>query len=408
MSEAKSTYLRTIIVVAVIIVGLEYNLNASTYAILIGEISSEMLPIDMHPTQIGWIISLAAFFMIPGILVSGVLTSRMRMRNILIIAWVIYGLASVVLYWMHTTLGILVMRAIQGFAIGVGQPSSRALPTRLYGQESRGNILGLLSMAGGLLSMVVSFVFGRVALIDWRLCMFVAAGIALIAIIFTVIWVPNLPVEKQSEDEYVPKDQRRPFGLTTWVMFIFGFFIFVVAAVIQIVAAIHVGELGLGGTDIVAWVNMSCTFGIVVAGIFFGKAYAKLGKWLAPIALLGSAVFTYWFGAAHALWALCLSAFCANIFSIGTLTVYSVTRLTYAVPKERATTAVTILMMAWFLGQTLTTPWINWTEAMWGGTASVALMATGIGWGVMFIVSIIYLIATRNMKLTALEIYGRE
>lgn len=408
MSEAKSAYLRTIVVVSVIIVGLEYNLNASSFAILIGSIANEMLPIDMQPTQIGWLVSMAAFFMVPGVLISGLLTPRMRMRNILIMAWAIYGIAGTVIYWMHTTMGILVMRAIQGLALGIGQPSSRALPTRLYGQESRGNILGLLSMAGGLMSMIVTFIYGRVALIDWRLCMFVALAICVIAIVFTVIWVPNLPVEKQSEDEYVPKDQRRPFGLTFWTMLVFGFFAFVVASVIQIESSIHVGELGLGGTDVVAWVNMACTLGIVVAGIPFGKLFAKMGKWMAPVSLLGAAVFTFWFANSHTLWELCVSAFCANVFTIGTLLVYTVTRLTYAVPRERATVAVTALMMAWFLGQTFTTPWINWTQSMWGGTAAVALQATAIGWGVMFVISIIYIIATRNMKLTALEKYGRE
>lgn len=408
MSSAREGYLRTIVVVSVIIVGLEYNLNASSFAILVGSIAEEMLPIDMQPDQIGWLVSMAAFTMIPGVLISAVLTPRMKMRNILIFSWLLYGVAGAVIYWCQSTAGILAMRAIQGLALGIGQPSSRALPARLYGQESRGNVLGLLGMAGGIMSMVVTFIYGRVALIDWRLCMFVALGISLIAIIFAFIWVPNLPPEKKSEEEYVPKEDRRPFGLTFWAMLVLGFFSFAIGSVIQIESSIQVSELGLGGTDVVSYVNIACTVGIILAGIPFGKLFDKLGKWMVPISALGAAIFTFWFANAQSVIGLCAAGFLANIFTIGTLFVYTVTRLTYAVPKERSTVAVTVLMMAWFLGQTLTTPWINWTQSIWGATASVALNATAVAWAIILIVSLIYIFATRKMKLTALEKYGRE
>ena len=128
--KAKNNYMKFSIILAVVCIALMYNANTSSFTTLVSSVAGEMMQVDMLPTQIGWLISITSLLMIPGVLLSGLLTRVMSMRNIMILGWAIFGLSGAGIYFMHTTMGILVMRAVMGFAIGLSQPSSKAIPSR--------------------------------------------------------------------------------------------------------------------------------------------------------------------------------------------------------------------------------------------------------------------------------------
>jgi predicted MFS family arabinose efflux permease len=412
------------VILAVLVVATMYHTNTSSFVVLIQSVANEMLiPFggDMAPDQVGWLISIPSLFMIPGVLLSGVLLQKIRMRTLMISAWVLFGISGAAIYFCTTTVAILSMRAVMGFAIGLCVPSSRALPSRIYDDNWRARVIGWIEFVGGAMSIFCSVVFGQIAMANWRLSMFVYPIIALVFIILAIAFIPNLPVEKQ---ERVEKQSglKRPLGQTTWALTLAALVIFVVGAVIQIKTSTLVEELRLGGPDVAAIVSMANTFGIVIGGLIFGFLYKKLQRWLFPVALLGAAACYFWFALSQDLVSLCISGGIANLFTIGTVIVYTVARVTYTTPPERITFAVSLVTFAMYIGQVFTTPFINLVEAQFGGlmpmasvfsaqagmeieqvSASVSLIAVGVVFAALFVIATIYIIATRSQdaKVTA-------
>lgn len=404
MVASRSRVTSWYVIFAVVLIGTMYHTNTSSFVVLINSIASDMLVFnggDMQPDQIGWLISIPSLFMIPGVLLSPLILQKIKMRTFMIVSWALFGLSGLAIFFCETTLTVLACRAVMGFAIGLCQPSSRALPSRVYDDTWRGRVLGWVDFIGGAMSMLCSLVFGQIAMIDWRLSMFCYPVIALIVIALAVLFVPNLPVEKDQRQAQLRQGPKRALGLTVWVLVIAAFVCFVIGAVIQIKTSIIVDELGLGGPDVAALVSMANTFGIVVFGFLFGWLYKWLGRWLYPIGLLITTAGYFWFANSHDTLSLCVSGAVASGVAIGILMVYNIARVTYTAPVERITTAITLITLASYVGQVFTTPFINLVEGIWGGSATVSLTAVGVVFGAMFIIALSYVFATRKMDFSA-------
>ena len=401
MVKAKSTnpYMRFGVVASVVMIALMYNVNTSSFTTLISAVAGEMIPKGMLPTQIGWLISITSLLMIPGVLLSNWLTRKFSMRSIMIAGWALFGLSGAAIYFMQTTNGILFCRAVMGFAIGISQPSSKAIPSRMYFGDDRKNVMGYISMGGGLISVIISILFGQVGLIGWRYTMFFYLAFAAIFIAFALIFLPKLPPEPRQQKESGGK--KRPLGIATWAMVFCGFYCFVIGAVIQIKTSTFVAELGLGGSDVAGYVSAANTVGIVVCGLIFGTLYRKLDRWLYPVALAITTVAYFIFANSHSVILLCVSGAVICGFSIGIVMAYNIARVTFTAPRERITDAITIVTLATYVGQVLTTPLINWVAATFGEGSRIALLFVGSAFGVLMVISIIWILATRNMKLSA-------
>lgn len=401
-------YTAIAVIISVIMIGVIYQTNTSSFTVLIGSVAGEMIPKGMNPATVGWLISLPSLLMIPGVLLVGVLQRYIRPRTIVVVSWILYALSGMAIYWMPTPTGIFVCRALMGLFIGTCQPPAKALPSRMYGDDKRAKVMGWISMGGGVISVINSIIVGQLGLISWRLAMFVYPVYALIFIIFALIFVPNLPVQKDTKPAQAQAGAKRPFGQATWMMCLAGLMLFVGGAVIQVETSIQVQELGLGASGASSIVSVFNTIGIIIGGFFFGTLYGKLKRWVFPVGLIISAICYIWFALAHTLWELCLSGLIANIFMIPILMVYTINHVTYCAPPERITTAVTLVILAQYLGQTLTTPFINLVQGMFGATAKVAMLGAGVEWIVLAVIAIIYILATKNAKLTYAQRYGLD
>lgn len=428
-TENKSNWPRLPIVTAVVLIGVMYNVNAGSFTVIIDAVAQSMFmtdPMNMRPDLIGLLVSIPSLFMIPGVLLSGLLDKFVRMRTLMIISWALFGISGAAIYFMPGIFAVLACRAVMGFAIGLCQPSSRALPSRMYDGSTRSKIIGWIGMGGAAVSIVASISTGTLASIDWRLAMFIYIVIAAIFIILAFVFVPNLPVERREASSRQEKDAaaqqgkdvaaqqapkaKAPLGLTVWVNILVGFLVFVIGSVIQIETSTHVNQIyGEPRFDIITWVNVFNTLGIVVSDFIFGKMYDKIKRWLVPLALLVCAGGYLWFALATDAFSLCASGAVANFCDIGIVMVYCVVRASHAAPVSRMTFAITLVFLAQFLGQVFTTPFINIINENWGVIyginpagapeflASVPLVATAIAFLVFAVGAAIYVFATRKI-----------
>ena len=397
--KAKNNYMKFSIILAVVCIALMYNANTSSFTTLVSSVAGEMMQVDMLPTQIGWLISITSLLMIPGVLLSGLLTRVMSMRNIMILGWAIFGLSGAGIYFMHTTMGILVMRAVMGFAIGLSQPSSKAIPSRLYEGNDRNNVMGYISMGGGIISVIISILFGQVGLINWRYTMFFYLAFSVIFIVLALLFIPNLPPEAPARSQTAGK--KRPLGIATWAMVFCGFYCFLIGAVIQIKTSTFVQELGLGGSDVAGYVSAANTVGIIICGMFFGRLQQLLGRWLYPLALAISTGAYFVFANGNNVVVLCLSGAVICGFSFGIVMAYNIARVTFTAPRERITTAITIVTLATYIGQVCTTPLLNLVASIWDGSSRTALLFVGAAFGLLTVISVVWILLTRNKKLSA-------
>jgi MFS family permease len=350
--------------------------------------------------------------MIPGVLINGLLVQFIRMRTVMIFSWALFGLSGAAIYFMPDFTTMLVCRAVMGFAIGLCQPSTKALPARMYDDSHRANVMGWISMVGGIMSVIGSLIIGQLGTVDWKLAMFYILAVAIVFIILALAFVPNLPVERQEKKQKsdVPK---RPFGITVWACVLAAFVVYTIGAVVQIKTSIMVPQIGAGGSVEASYVSMVQTAGIIVGGLTFGFLYKTLKRWLFPISLAMCAITYFMFAQATSLVEMFIWGFILSAFSIGIVMVYYINRVTYTAPRERVSTAILMVTFATYLGQVLTTPFINFVEttfapgAMFIGErgpewpASVSLDAVALVFAVVTVVSVIFILVTRNMKLTA-------
>jgi MFS family permease len=387
-----------------------YQVNTSGFTPIMANIIGTYAPTGMNPADVGWVISLPSLLMIPGVLLNGVLVNFFRMRSVMIFSWALFGLSGVAIYFVPDFTAMLVCRAVQGFAIGLCQPSTKAMPARMYDNAHRANVMGWISMVGGIMSVIGSLAMGRFALIDWRLGMFYILGVAVVFIVLALLFVPNLPIERL--EKVKDEGAKRPFGQVVWLCVLAAFVIYTVGAVVQIKTSIIVPQIGAGGPVESSYVSMSSTAGIVVGGLCFGVLYKTVKRWLFPIALVVCAAFYYLFANAHSLVELLIYGFILSAFSIGIVMVYYINRVTYTAPRERVSTAILMVTFATYLGQVLTTPFVNFVENTWGGMpiigergpeymASVSLTAVAVVFAVVAVMAAVYIFVTRNKKLTA-------
>lgn len=391
-------------------IGIMYQCNTASFTTIISSIAGDLIPKGrFNPANIGWLISIPSLLMIVGVLLNAWAVRKWSMRNVMIIGWVVFGLAGMAIYWCPSENSILAMRALQGLGIGLAQPSTKALPARMYGGASRAKILGWISCGGGILSMIVSVVFGNIGELGWRYTMFFYPAWALITIILAVIFVPSLPPEEKVAGTAAAKGDRRPYGSAVWCMVIFGLLLYALSSVIQIKTSIRVTELNLGGSASSGYVSACNTIGIILGGFVFGWVYNKCQRWTLVVGMVIVVIGYFWFSFSSSLVGLMIAGAVGCFGVIGICIPYMFTRISFLAPAERRSNAILILTFTTYIGQVLTTPWVNLVAQITGtGDAATALIWTSWGYVVLLVIALVYIIATRKTKLTAAEKYGRE
>ena len=80
---------------------------------------------------------------------------------------------------------------------------------------------------------------------------------------------------------------------------------------------------------------------------------------------------------------------------------YNIARVTFTAPRERITTAITIVTLATYIGQVCTTPLLNLVASIWDGSSRTALLFVGAAFGLLTVISVVWILLTRNKKLSA-------
>ncbi len=393
MSDALSSVRNLWQKFALIFAAIIFNTNTSSFVVIIANIAEHFGPQGMTSAQVSLLQTLPALFIVPATFISGLLVTRMSKKTIILMGWLFYGLCGVALYFVQDYMLFIAVRACMGIGIGLVLPQPRAMVTQLYQGEERANIIGYISMVGGLVSFAISLSLGYVAAVNWRYALFVYPFFAVIAVVLVALFVTKVPPEPKKSQLDGPKE---PLGKFVWATCIAGFFIFVIGSVIQIKTGSFVRELGLGASQETGWVSACVTLGTFVGGLLFGRIHAKLKRWTFAISALWAAFGYLVFVTAGSVPQLCIGGFIAANGSIGTIMPYLVARVSFAAPLSRKTFAMTMVSTCTYLGQFMGTFYIQLIESIFGNAAIVTLSSVAVAFTVISVCGFIFIAATKR------------
>jgi len=228
------------------------------------------------------VLATPALAIIPVSLLTGYLSNKISRKTILAIGLFLYTIGGAGGGLANDITILLLMRIILGIGVGMIMPISMSTIADIYTGEEKIRTMGYAGAATNLGGVIATFLSGLLASLSWR-ASFTIYLLSIPVFILVMIFIPNnKPAEKSNA---VKTDLSQIGGYLKWGA---GVFLLMVAFfTIPINMSIYISEEGIGGSQItgllIAFMNMIA----FITGMFFGKIYKALGKWI-PVLLMSS------------------------------------------------------------------------------------------------------------------------
>ncbi|MEN6621724.1 MAG: MFS transporter [Smithella sp.] len=150
-------------------------------------------------TMIKLILSLPPLFIIPFSILSGILSSCMSKKKLLIAGLVVYIIGGAGAVFADSLIPLLVFRAVLGAGTGIILPLSTGLIADFYLGDERIKMLGYSFSANNLGAIIGNLGAGMLALINWHYVFYVYL-IAVLVLVLVALFIKDIPApQKQTE-----------------------------------------------------------------------------------------------------------------------------------------------------------------------------------------------------------------
>jgi MFS transporter, DHA1 family, multidrug resistance protein len=243
------------------------------------QVSLSASPIEIQQTLSGYLFAFGLMF-----LFHGALSDSFGRKPVIMVALVVYTLASVGAALAASVSGLIGWRVVQGLSVGAGMVVGRAMIRDLFGPEDAQRLMSLVTLFFGLAPAIAPVIGGWLFLgFGWRSIFWFLAlvGTGLVAVGWRFLPETLAPDKRQSFHPVALLKGYEEVGinvrfllLSLAVGFNFNaFFLYIVSA-----PAFLGGHLGLGPGEY-AWLFVPCIAGIMVGAQLSGRA---AGRYPAP------------------------------------------------------------------------------------------------------------------------------
>jgi len=232
-------------------------------------------PIEIQQTLSGYLFAFGVMF-----LFHGALSDSFGRRPVILVALVVYTIASAGAAIAESAQALIAWRVMQGLSVGAGMVVGRAMIRDLFGPEDAQRLMSLVTLFFGLAPAIAPIIGGFLFVgfgwraVFWFLCL---VGLALVAVSWRFL-PETLPERgRQSFHPVALLEGYREVGihvrfllLSLAVGFNFNaFFLYIVSA------PVFLGEhLGLGPQQY-AWLFIPCIAGIMIGAQLSGRAAGR-------------------------------------------------------------------------------------------------------------------------------------
>jgi len=233
-------------------------------------------PLQIQQTMSAYLFAFGLMF-----LFHGALSDSFGRRPVIIVALVVYTLASAGAATTGSVTGLIAWRVVQGLSVGAGMVVGRAMIRDLFSPEDSQRLMSLVTLFFGLAPAVAPIIGGWLFVgLGWRSVFWFLAAVGVILVAVSWRFLPET-LPEQSRHSFHPVALLKGYEevgihgrfllLSLAAGFNFnGFFLYIVSA------PVFLGEhLGLGPQQF-AWLFIPCIAGIMIGAQVSGRA---AGRW---------------------------------------------------------------------------------------------------------------------------------
>ncbi|MDD3269603.1 MAG: MFS transporter [Syntrophomonadaceae bacterium] len=222
------------------------------------------------PTVVKLVISLPPLLIIPFSLLSGLLSSVISKKNLLIAGLLIYLVGGAGAAFVDSMLPLLLFRAVLGMGTGIILPLSTGLIADFYDGDQRSKMLGFSSASNCLGTILANLAAGILVAINWHYIFYVY----FLAIPVLLMVIPFIEGQAPPSKVAGGKVSDIPKELILWALAAFLVMLAFFGVVTNL--ALLIDNRNLGGSQVAGIVFALNSLCMLLSGAFFLNVQKKL------------------------------------------------------------------------------------------------------------------------------------
>jgi DHA1 family bicyclomycin/chloramphenicol resistance-like MFS transporter len=233
-------------------------------------------PLEIQQTLSGYLFAFGVMF-----LFHGALSDSFGRRPVILVALVVYTLASIGAAMAGSVHGLIVGRVFQGLSVGAGMVVGRAMIRDLFGPEDAQRLMSLVTLFFGLAPAIAPVIGGWLFVgLGWRSIFWFLAAVGLVLVMVSWRFLPETLREedRQSFHPIALIKGYREVGIHLRFLLLSlavglnfnAFFLYIVSAPVFLGTHLHLGPSEY------AWLFVPCIVGIMIGAQLSGRAAGRL------------------------------------------------------------------------------------------------------------------------------------
>ena len=237
---------------------------------------------SLHATPLEIQQTLSAYLFAFGImfLFHGALSDSFGRRPVILVALVVYTMASAGAALAHSVQALILWRVVQGLSVGAGMVVGRAMIRDLFGPEDAQRLMSLVTLFFGLAPAIAPVIGGWLfAELGWRSVFWFLTAVGIVLVGFGAAKLPETLAE-QNRQPFHPVALLRGYeevGIHARFLFLSftagfnfnAFFLYIVSAPVFLGQHLHLGPQQY------AWLFLPCILGIMFGSQLSGRSAGK-------------------------------------------------------------------------------------------------------------------------------------
>ncbi|MFZ7121205.1 MAG: MFS transporter [Eubacteriaceae bacterium] len=226
---------------------------------------------DIPASIIMMIATITSLMMVPGNLLSGMLTPKhISFRKMLTFAFLLMTVSGIAPFFINNFYVILIMRAVFGFSLGLVSPLAPSLMFSLFDKSTVATLMGFSSVVTNVGAIVFQMVGGILCVISWQYT-FLVHLIILFVLAIVLIWLPNPPAVPISES----KTSKDKIPAAVWGIALGMGILMLLMMPVSLNISLIIESGGMGNAATAGFALTMNTVGGVLAGLIFGQIFKK-------------------------------------------------------------------------------------------------------------------------------------
>jgi MFS family permease len=334
-------------------------------------------------TMIKLILSVPPLFIVPFSILSGILSSRMSKKKLLIVGLVVYTIGGFGAVFTDSLVSLLIFRAVLGAGTGIILPLATGLIADFYQGSERMKMLGYSFSANNLGAIIGNLGAGMLALINWHYVFYVYL-IAILVLVLVILFIKDIPILKKQLETNHRSVLPAPVYGWSFLAFIFMLaFYAIVTNLSLLIYSRNISDSSFAG--LIFAINAMSMF---VGGLSLKTASQHLKRLLPCCMLLMMAVGYSGLGMAYSKTILILSIAIAG-FGSGWAYPFIINKASAYAPLGKNIAVMAVVSSAAFLGQFVSPLILDALRNIFGGTITTIFFMLAGCMGFLAVVSLI-------------------